>query len=117
MVLIKVPSSPLKNHTLLILTPFTPPASQLETIRNSYPDLKVVTYDLPWGAPGLPDDFDEAIWKDVTILLTSSYLPAKELVPRLQYVQLTSAGANHLVGKPLFSETDVPFCTANGVHG
>ncbi|KAF3771303.1 hypothetical protein M406DRAFT_240378, partial [Cryphonectria parasitica EP155] len=59
-------------------------------------------------------------WKDVTILLTGysrEFLPEKDDVPKLQYVQLSSAGANAIVSDPLYTDTDVAFCTANGVHG
>ena len=35
----------------------------------------------------------------------------------MAFVQLSSAGANFLPKMPLFAETEVPFCTANGVHG
>lgn len=63
-------------------------------------------------------------WKDVTILLTFTYLPQPKDAPTLQYVQLISAGANHVLGHPLFrdgrgdgEEEEVVFCTANGVHG
>lgn len=62
-------------------------------------------------------------WKDVTILLTFTYLPQPKDAPKLQYVQLISAGANHILDHPLFRDgrgdgkEEVQFCTANGVHG
>ncbi len=32
-------------------------------------------------------------------------------------VQFTSAGINHVVKHPLFTDTDVPLCTVSGIHG
>ncbi|CAM1505824.1 Fc.00g114610.m01.CDS01 [Cosmosporella sp. VM-42] len=116
MVLLKLPPKSFTG-TVLLIAPFTPPPAQIKAIRDEYPNVKLISYKLPWGQPHLGDDFPTDEWKNVKVLLTSTYLPSQDLVPNLQYVQLTSAGANHLLDKPLFKDTDVPFCTANGVHG
>ncbi|KAF2180869.1 NAD(P)-binding protein [Zopfia rhizophila CBS 207.26] len=50
------------------------------------------------------------------VLLTWKVFPKKEQVPKLQYVQLLSAGCNQIQGLPFFKESDVAFCTANGAH-
>ena len=110
MVLVKHPS------TLLILTHFTPPPSQIDLIKKAHPNLNILYFNVPWAGT-LPDDFPHDVWENVVALVTSTHLPTKEQVPRLRYVQLTSAGANQIVDKPLFLETKLPFCTANGVHG
>jgi hypothetical protein len=52
----------------------------------------------------------------VTYGMTYNVLPTRELAPKLQYMQLCSAGANHIHRLPLYEETDIAFCTANGVH-
>jgi len=104
----------LKGHKLLYLTQFPPSEGFLERARKNYPDLEIVYHQATWSqvSAGLPDN----AWKDVTILLSFT-LPRKELVPKLQYVQLPSAGANAILGNPLFKDTEAAFCTANGVHG
>ncbi|KAI8686680.1 hypothetical protein NCS56_00328500 [Fusarium sp. Ph1] len=106
----------LKGHKAVIFTTVPAPQSQLDRIQEQFPDLKIVTRLQPWGAP-LDPDFKEEEWKDTTVLLTATILPTREQAPHLQYVQLTSAGANHIVDRPLFSGTNIPFSTANGVHG
>ena len=106
----------LKGHKAVIFTTVPAPQSQLNRIQKQFPDLKIVTRLQPWGAP-LDPDFKEEEWKDTTVLLTATILPTREQAPHLQYVQLTSAGANHIVDRPLFSGTNIPFSTANGVHG
>ncbi|KAH7323020.1 D-isomer specific 2-hydroxyacid dehydrogenase [Stachybotrys elegans] len=118
MVLVQVvPHKPLQGHKLLVLVPGGPPPSSLDRIRRAFPGLEVVCREKAWAdadaAAGVPDDD----WKDTTILVTGSALPTRDVAPKLQYVQLMSAGANHVLDHPMFKEPDVAFCTANGVHG
>lgn len=109
------PNKTLQGHKLIVLllsSSYTPSDKDVEELRSKYPDLTVQVANQA--------DLTEEDWKDVTILLTGfsrATLPKKDEVPKLEYVQLTSAGANLVVSDPLFSETDVAFCTANGVHG
>ncbi|KAK3991071.1 hypothetical protein QBC44DRAFT_349473 [Cladorrhinum sp. PSN332] len=84
----------LKGHKLLMVTAYVQP-------------------EWDQGHPPFPDEE----WKDVTLLLTFTVLPTPEQAPNLQFVQLMSAGANHVLEAPIFKNTDVKFCTANGVHG
>jgi hypothetical protein len=111
------PNKGLKGHKLLVLVPWTPSAEDLDKIRSQFPGLEIVFHELAWAQRTPPSGFPPEEWKDVTILLTGSALPSLDMAPKLQYVQLTSAGANHILKEPLFLETDVAFCTANGVHG
>ena len=50
-----------------------------------------------------------------------SYLPPPRLIPALiktlKFIQLTSAGVNHLASHPIFTETDIPILTTSGIHG
>jgi hypothetical protein len=110
------PNPSLKGHKLLILSSVPLSGEWQKKFKDEFPDLEIVVYDLPWGAK-VAEKVPAEELKDVTILLTGSSLPDKELVPKLEYVQLSSAGANHILKHPLFTDTDVVFCTANGVHG
>lgn len=108
------PNKTLHGHKLivLVLPSWTPSEKDIDEVRSKYPGLVVQVAEL--------DKLTKDDWKDVTILLTGfsrTTLPNKDDVPKLEYVQLTSAGANLVVSDPLFSETDIAFCTANGVHG
>ncbi|KAF9776529.1 hypothetical protein IL306_005281 [Fusarium sp. DS 682] len=106
----------LKGHKAIIFSTIEPPQSEIDAIQKQFPDLIIKTYIQPWGAP-LDPNFNEQEWKDTTVLLTATLLPKPEQAPHLQYIQLTSAGANHLIKDPLFTDTKIPFSTANGVHG
>lgn len=107
------PNRTLKGHKLLVVLPSWKPSKEdLDAVHTQFPDLEVVTGDIK--------DITKEQWRDVTVLLTGysrETLPKKEDVPKLEYIQLSSAGANAVVTDPLFTETDVAFCTANGVHG
>lgn len=78
------------------------------TIRTHYGDLR---HHAPTDVVPAED------WDEVTILHTGHTLPPKELAYKLQLVQLQSARANHVLSALVFSETNIDFCTANGVHG
>ncbi|TQS32682.1 hypothetical protein Golomagni_06996, partial [Golovinomyces magnicellulatus] len=81
------------------------PKHAIETIHARFPDLEVVlAKDLP------------AQYKDATIIVVNQQYPTIEEAPKLQLVQVTSAGANRPVSLPIFQDTKIPFCTANGVH-
>ena len=118
MTLIRMTENPtLAGHKLLVLTQWAPPNSWLKDLQAKYSGLKVVYHHLEWSEKQPGKDFPHDEWKDVTILLTGNAIPSRETAPKLQYIQLTSAGANQILKNPLFLETDVAFCTANGVHG
>ncbi|CAK7228960.1 hypothetical protein SCUCBS95973_007059 [Sporothrix curviconia] len=109
----------LDGDVLLITSPRKPPQGWIDRIETKFPGLRVIYRELQWGnllAAGAlsPDE-----WRSVTVLLTTgSSLPKDPAeVPRLRYVQLFSAGANLVIKEPLFTDTDIVFATANGVHG
>ncbi len=108
----------LRGHKLLILAPWVPTEDFLKSLRSKYSGLEIVHHELPRTRRVSEAGITSEEWKDVTILLAGGLaVPKRELVPKLKYVQVTSSGANRILGHPLFLETDVKFCTANGVHG
>ncbi|KAL6921051.1 hypothetical protein FSST1_005077 [Fusarium sambucinum] len=111
----------LKGHKAIILLNTESPKTQVEAIQKRFPDLTIKTFIEKKHNEPLEPEFDEKEWKDTTIILTAvatvHLLPKPEQVPHLQYIQLTSAGVDHLTKNPLFAETKIPICTANGVHG
>lgn len=101
---------------LSILMPCAFPDKWIASMRSAVPHIRIEKREIDRNATELPTDISPGTWRDVTALFTWKLLPPKELVPSLQYVQLLSAGCNHVMGTSLFAETDVAFCTANGVH-
>ena len=108
---------PASKESLLALLPWQPSEESLQRIRDAYPGVAIAAHKVEWGVKGVPDVITREQLANVTILLTGTALPDKEAVPQMRLVQLGSAGANHVLEHPLFKDTDVKFCTANGVHG
>jgi hypothetical protein len=129
----------LKGHQLLMVAVATPDDAWLQKIKRKYTDLDVVyvkknPYSLvvrnhrpstscASSVSSLSivtddeDEADEIDWSKATVLVSGPLLPAVGQAPKLQLVQLQSAGANVVLDSPLFKDTDVAFSTANGVHG
>lgn len=104
------------QDVLLILMPWAPDPTWVSSLEAISPRIQVHSYMIDAGATETPKEIPSEVWKKATVLFTWKAFPTKEQAPRLQYVQLLSAGSNHLFGVPLFEETDVAFCTSNGVH-
>ncbi|CAK7262884.1 hypothetical protein SEPCBS119000_000214 [Sporothrix epigloea] len=106
------------GDVLLIASPWVPPQAWIDHIQAKYPGLRVIHRLLQWATGLAADALSADEWRSVTVLMTSGQsLPNPADVPRLRFVQLISAGANLVLKKPLFTETDIAFATANGVHG
>ncbi|KAH8711640.1 D-2-hydroxyacid dehydrogenase [Beauveria bassiana] len=110
MTLIKLPppNKTLRGHKLVLADPRPLPKDALDRLHARFPDLKVQHYDAEATDP----------WADATLALGTTFnLPSVEQAKKLELFQLTSAGADGLVGKPIFDDTKISFCTASGVHG
>jgi phosphoglycerate dehydrogenase-like enzyme len=70
-----------------------------------------------WHGAAPHDPIPDEVWAEVEVLYTSfgTPLPVRDLVPRLRWVQLYSAGVDTIAEHPLFA-TDVVFTTSSGVH-
>lgn len=103
----------LKGHKLLLTQTYPLPQQWLNKIKETYPQLEVVYQHLKslWD-----HDFDLEIYKDVTCLCTYLVMPTRQQAPKLQYIQLSSAGANHIIGTPLYEDSTITVCTSNGIH-
>lgn len=104
------------KEVLLILQPWSPPESYLKSLSDISPGIRVITYKTTMYAKEVPKEISDETWSEVTVLFTWNLLPTKEQAPNLRYVQLLSAGCNQILGKPIFEETKIDFCTSNGVH-
>lgn len=62
--------------------------------------------------PQVPD----SVWAETEVLYASRLIPLPEEAPRLRWIQLHSAGVNHLQDRPVFSAEDVAITTASGIH-
>lgn len=108
------PNPTLEGEKLLIIMPWFPSEDKLARYKEQYPGLEIVHVPISsWK-----DKIDPQLWADATICLSFMIFPeSKEQAPKLKYVQLSSAGCNHLRPSYLFGEPSVAICTANGIHG
>lgn len=79
----------------------------LSLLRHVSPRLNIVRY-----FPTVPDE----VWQTADILYTTSIVPEPHQAPRLKWIQLNSAGMEHVMHKPIITETDVKLTSASGIH-
>lgn len=85
--------------------------SLIQQLREISPRLNLVHH--PAHAPGeIPPD----LWDDVEVLFTWDVLPDREVAPQLRWVQVLSAGVDHVVDNPLFADQEVLLTTTSGIH-
>lgn len=63
-----------------------------------------------------PTPLDKRDGRTIDVLVTEEIPHQLSQWPRLSFVQLLSAGINHLSGHPVW-QTDIPVATASGTHG
>ena len=109
------PSSKAKD-VLLITSEFSAGeiAKLLEDLKTRYPS---ITPELVGKTP--LDEVPCETLHNTKYILGFNNFPMPEQVPNLELVQLSSAGANHLIDHPLWKwrPKDVKWCSASGVHG
>lgn len=93
---------------LLLNATFKFSPEQRQALQACAPGLQVVEQ-----FAGEPDKLEGA---GVTVLVTEQVPRHLEAWPALRWVQLLSAGANHLRGHPIL-QTTIPVTTASGTHG
>lgn len=62
--------------------------------------------------PNVPD----AIWPEAEVLYTLRKFPDPAQTPRLRWIQLHSAGVDHILKEPIVRAEDVTITTASGIH-
>jgi phosphoglycerate dehydrogenase-like enzyme len=56
--------------------------------------------------------------KNAKYLATLSWLPeTTSAIPSTKLIQFFSAGTNHISNHPIYTDSKIPLCSANGVHG
>ena len=62
--------------------------------------------------PNVPD----RAWENAEVLYTARILPSPAQAPRLRWIQLHSAGIDHVIKEPIIQAQDVEVTTASGMH-
>ncbi|MBE3561087.1 MAG: D-2-hydroxyacid dehydrogenase [Ktedonobacteraceae bacterium] len=96
------------SRLVLITAPFR--EQWIERVQQISPELRVERRP-DAHITGVPDE----ILRQTEILYTTMILPTPEQAPALRWIQLFSAGADHLLTRPIY-QSDVTITTASGVH-
>lgn len=84
--------------------------AEIEKILASAPDIDYFYL----SGKDLFDALD--ILADVDVLYTFQAIPDPVETPQLAWVQLHSAGADHILATPLYRDTEIRITTMNGIH-
>ncbi|KZM22225.1 uncharacterized protein EKO05_0002067 [Ascochyta rabiei] len=68
---------------------------------------KVVVDGIPEGLPAKASYITTLFWLPKTA----------DEIPKTKLIQFFSAGTNHVANHPIYTDSKVPLCSANGVHG
>ncbi|GAM85996.1 hypothetical protein ANO11243_040060 [Dothideomycetidae sp. 11243] len=110
------------KDVVLFLLPMPEPKQLTARIRSHHPHLDLRYQEASYrpGGRRLENDVepDPSIFKDITILVTLSMLPPSQSeAPKLDYIQLISAGSNQISSHPIYTDSDIVIATASGIHG
>lgn len=100
----------LADGQVLYLSTLAFPEQWLENLREVSDRLVVVQRTCD-RAEDVPDD----LWQEVQILHTSTVFPHPCRSPKLAWVQLDTAGVDHVVNEPIWRDVTVPITTLAGV--
>lgn len=98
----------METINVLVTMPFPEPL--IEKLANVSPRLSVSQVPAEDA-----DELAEAI-EEVDVIYALEALPQPEDAPRLKWVQLHSAGVDHLLEHPLYTNSEVMFTTTSGIH-
>lgn len=101
----------LSQDIIAVLFPGDPKQDVIAGLEAKFPGIKVYWRNIVTGSGTFPQD----IWAKATILWTFE-IPETTNLPKLRFVQMQSAGADHWSETPQYKDPKVSFCTANGAH-
>lgn len=109
----------LSNDVLLVTIPVPVNEAWIAKIKALHPGFQVRWVTEPFGdrsgPPSKESSLPQEMYEDVTMLFTFRNHPA-EMLPKLRFVQLISAGADKWINHELYKDPNITFCTANGAH-
>ena len=114
------------KEVLLFIFQEDEPKQVTDRIRHDFPYIEVIYHKLSkpqhgkvmGGIPYAFDQIPDSLWAKATILVTLGSLPPDpKLAPNLKLIHLLSAGVDHFIKHPIFTDTDIPVTTVSGIHG
>ncbi len=110
--------SPLAEDILLVFLPVPEDTAFTAALEARYPGLRVrwePHTDSVTGQTRAVQDLPPSAWDGVSLLMSVMPPPA-QLMARVRFVQMPSAGADRWLSHEKFHDEGVVFCSANGSH-
>ena len=110
---------PPKDYVLVLL-PQAEPKDILDSLRNKFPKAEFRYQQVPFTTDVeiLRKAVPSEIWHDITVLYTLFSFPEKlSDAPKLELVQLASAGSNQIQRNPIYTDSKIDISTSTGIHG
>lgn len=118
--LLTKPAAGEAKDQLLLIVPEPEPKEIVDKLRDKFPQIEILfyqvtfTFDLDKIASQLPPN----VWDNATLLCTFSAFPKKlSQAPKLEFVQLLSAGSNQIQNNPIYTDSEIPIAVTTGIHG
>ncbi|CAN9337430.1 unnamed protein product [Alternaria alternata] len=90
----------------------------MKELREAFDDVEVKYFHAKWEGGKSEVDVPEDLIKRATYVATLSWLPESvSSIPNTKLIQFFSAGTNHVSNHPIYTDSKIPLCSANGVHG
>lgn len=108
------------KETVLCLVPQEEPTAIIAALRKKFPDVDIHYHRVPFthSPAAARADVPAHLWRAATVLCTFNSLPeSTDDAPHLRWLQLLSAGSNHIQDTPVWEDDDVTITTASGIHG
>ncbi|OAL07444.1 hypothetical protein IQ06DRAFT_289164 [Phaeosphaeriaceae sp. SRC1lsM3a] len=117
------PSKPSSSEKQLVLCTLPWPRERAEKgiagLKEEFEDVEVEYYHTKFENGKVePIDIPEDVLTRTSYQATLFWLPANaKAVPKVKLIQFFSAGTNHVSQHPIYTDSNIPLCSANGVHG
>jgi phosphoglycerate dehydrogenase-like enzyme len=97
-----------------MLVHMEPKQEVISSLQEQYPGVKIHWRSVKETRLSI-DDIPQEIWDTATIVWGFE-IPENAVLPKLRFVQLSSAGADHWATNRHYQDPKVLFCTSNGAH-
>ncbi len=110
-------AGPLSSDVVLMYLADEPQQEWITKIQARYPGLEI-RWALSYanGARVPPETYGPEIWDGVTLMCCWWFPPPAELMSKIKFVQLTSAGTDPWVNHASFLDPNVAFCNGRGTN-
>ncbi|KAI1515688.1 SerA Phosphoglycerate dehydrogenase [Pyrenophora tritici-repentis] len=94
-------------------------ARGIKALKEAFDDVEVKYYHSKYSNGNaeslvVPDD----VLRRANYMATLFWLPSSPMsIPHTKLIQFYSAGTNHVSNHPIYTDSEIPLCSANGVHG